>query len=180
MTPYTWRNFVIGAPTARGGQSDRFFLQKRHFTYKLLMKKQKTGQKTEKKPPKKVFFPAPPTSWLSLAGYGQTISCIMQDMVRPYPAWGGIWSDHIQPCWIWSRPYQAWLEMAQVKLICFFRVGATMMCNVIIIIDARLTRIKFSQLSEVQSRKLKKGKPSEFHCESTQHLSQQLDWLQMP
>ena len=177
VTPVERRNFVSVVRAAKKSKLGPIFFQNIRVIYKLSMKKQKTGQKTEKKPPKKVFFPAPPTSWLSLAGYGQTISCIMQDMVRPYPAWGGIWSDHIQPCWIWSRPYQAWLEMAQVKLICFFRVGATMMCNVIIIIDARLTRIKFSQLSEVQSRKLKKGKPSEFHCESTQHLSQQLDWL---
>ena len=41
---------------ARGGQSDRFFLQKRHFIYKLSVKRQKTGQKTAKKPPKNLFF----------------------------------------------------------------------------------------------------------------------------
>ena len=91
MTPYTWRNFVIGAPTARGGQSDRFFLQKRHFTYKLSVKKQKTGQKTKKNPPKKVFFPAPSTSWLSLAGYGQTIS-----------SQAGYGLGQIRPGWIWT------------------------------------------------------------------------------
>ena len=65
-TPYTARNFAIGGPTAREGQLDRFFLQKRHFIYKLSVKKQRTGQKTGKNPPKKVVFPAPPISWLSL------------------------------------------------------------------------------------------------------------------
>ena len=33
-----------------------FFVQKRHFTYKQSVKKQKTGQKTGKNPSKKVFF----------------------------------------------------------------------------------------------------------------------------
>ena len=56
MTPYTWRNFVNGAPMAREGQLDRFFLQKRHSIYKLSVKKQKTGQKTGKNSPKKIFF----------------------------------------------------------------------------------------------------------------------------
>ena len=56
MTPYTWRNFVNGAPMAREGQLDRFFLQKRHSIYKLSVKKQKTGQKTGKNPPKKGVF----------------------------------------------------------------------------------------------------------------------------
>ena len=56
MTPYTPRNFAIGGPTAREGQLDRFFLQKWHFIYKLSVKKQRTGQKTGKNPPKKVFF----------------------------------------------------------------------------------------------------------------------------
>ena len=58
MTPYTWRTFVNGAPTAREGQMERFFLQKRHFIYKLSVKKQETGQKTGKNPPKKVFLSA--------------------------------------------------------------------------------------------------------------------------
>ena len=35
-----------------------FFLQKRHFIYKLSVKKQETGQKTGKNPPKKVFLSA--------------------------------------------------------------------------------------------------------------------------
>ena len=66
-TPYTWRTFTIDAPMAREGQSDRFFLQKRHYIYKLWVKKQKTGQKTGKKPPKKQFFPAPPAVCMGLA-----------------------------------------------------------------------------------------------------------------
>ena len=70
MTPYTARNFAIGSPKAREGQLDRFFLQKWHFIYKLSVKKQRTGQKTGKNPPKKVVFPAPPISWLSLSEIG--------------------------------------------------------------------------------------------------------------
>ena len=38
--------------------SDFFFLQKRHFLYKLSVKKQETGQKTGKNPPKKAFLSA--------------------------------------------------------------------------------------------------------------------------
>ena len=59
MTPYTWRNFVTGASTAREGQMGRFFLQKRHFIHKLSVKKQETGQKTGKNPPKKGVFISP-------------------------------------------------------------------------------------------------------------------------
>ena len=92
----------MGAPTARAGQMDRFFLQKRHFTYKWPVKKQKTGRKTGKNPPKKVIFPAPPASWLSLAGYGPTISGL-----------AGYGPDQIRPGRIWPRPNPAWLEMAQ-------------------------------------------------------------------
>ena len=36
-----------------------FLLQKRHFIHKLSVKKQETGQKTGKNPPKKVFFISP-------------------------------------------------------------------------------------------------------------------------
>ena len=56
MTPYTWRNFVNVAPTARGGQMELSFLQKRHLIYKLSVIKQNTGQKTGKNPPKKGVF----------------------------------------------------------------------------------------------------------------------------
>ena len=59
MTPYTWRNFVTGASTAREGQMGQFFLQKRHFIHKLSVKKQETGQKTGKNPPKKGVFISP-------------------------------------------------------------------------------------------------------------------------
>ena len=52
---------------ARGGQSYQFFLQKRHFLYKLSVKKQKTGRKTGKKNSKKPVFPAPPTVCMGLA-----------------------------------------------------------------------------------------------------------------
>ena len=38
--------------------------------YILSVKKQETGQKTGKNPPKKVVFPAPPISWLSLSQKG--------------------------------------------------------------------------------------------------------------
>ena len=60
MTPYTWRNFTIGAPLARECQMGRLFLQKDHFTYKLLVKKQKTIQKTAKTPKKTCLFHACP------------------------------------------------------------------------------------------------------------------------
>ena len=50
MTPYTARKW--------------------HFIYKLSVKKQRTGQKTGKNPQKKVVFPAPPISWLSLSQKG--------------------------------------------------------------------------------------------------------------
>ena len=56
MTPYTWRNFVNVAPTARVGQMELSFLQKRHLIYKLSVIKQKTGQKTGKNPKKKGVF----------------------------------------------------------------------------------------------------------------------------
>ena len=56
MTPYTWRNFVNGAPMARVGQMELSFLQKRHLIYKLSVIKPKTGQKTGKNPPKKGVF----------------------------------------------------------------------------------------------------------------------------
>ena len=57
---------------------DRFFLQKRLCTYKWPVKKQKTGRKTGKNPPKKVFFSSTSgqlAGWLVLsisgqAGYG--------------------------------------------------------------------------------------------------------------
>ena len=56
VTPYTWRNFVNGVPTAREGQMEPFFLQKRHFKYKLSVKKQKTGPKNGQKPQKRGIF----------------------------------------------------------------------------------------------------------------------------
>ena len=83
-----------------------FLLQKRLCTFKLSKKMPKTGQKTGKNPPKKEFFPAPPASWLSLAGYGHV-------QIRP----GRIWTSlsglarsghvHIRPGWIWSCLYPA-------------------------------------------------------------------------
>ena len=78
VTPYTARNFAIDSPKAREGQLDRFFLQKWHFIYKLSVKKQRTGQITGKNPQKKVVFPPPPISWLSLSEKGP-------DLFRIYP-----------------------------------------------------------------------------------------------
>ena len=72
MTPYTPRNFAIGSPTAREGQLDRFFLQKWHFIYQLSVKKQRTGQKTGKKNPKKGFFSSPSDQ---LAEFFMLIKC---------------------------------------------------------------------------------------------------------
>ena len=102
VTPVERRNFVSVVRAAKKSKLGPIFFQNIRVIYKLSMKKQKTGQKTEKKPPKKVFFqPLRPAGsvWL--------------DMVRPYPASGWIWSghiqpeaghglDHIQPGWIWS------------------------------------------------------------------------------
>ena len=85
MTPYTARNFAIGSPKAREGQLDRFFLQKWHFIYKLSVKKQRTGQKTGKNPPKKVVFPAPPISWLSLSEKGPGPFLDIRKRSGPFP-----------------------------------------------------------------------------------------------
>ena len=70
MTPYTWRNFVTGASTAREGQMGRFFLQKRHFIHKLSVKKQETGHKTGKNPPKKGVFISPFDQLAEFATFG--------------------------------------------------------------------------------------------------------------
>ena len=95
----------MGAPTARAGQMDRFFLQKRLCTYKWSVKKQKTGRKTGKNPPKKVIFPAPPASWLSLAGYGPTISGLA-GYGPTISGLAGYGPDQIRPGLKWLRPYQ--------------------------------------------------------------------------
>ena len=83
------RNFVSVVPAAKKSKLGPIFFQNIRVIYKLSMKKQKTGEKTKKKPPKKVFFPA----WLDMV-IGQTISGLYgPDQIQP----GWIWSDHIQP-----------------------------------------------------------------------------------
>ena len=56
-----WHNFVNGTPMARQGLLDW------HFIYRKTAQKQKTGGKMSKNLSKGVFFPTPPTSWMSLA-----------------------------------------------------------------------------------------------------------------
>ena len=61
------RNFVSVVPAAKKSQlGPIFFSQNIRVIYKLSVKKQETGQKTGKKPPKKVFLSAPLTNF-----YGQ-------------------------------------------------------------------------------------------------------------
>ena len=69
MTPEERRNFVSVVPAAKKSKLCPIFFQNIRVIYKLSMKKQKTGQKTEKKPPKKVSDHIQPQ-----AGYGLTIS----------------------------------------------------------------------------------------------------------
>ena len=80
MTPYVWRNFVNGVPTAREGQIESFFLQKRHSKYKLSVKKKKTGQKTGKQPPKRGVFIGTsaliPQTVRTICGIPQTVRTI--------------------------------------------------------------------------------------------------------
>ena len=95
VTPVERRNFVSVVPVAKKSKLGPIFFQNIRVIYKLSMKKQKTGRKTNKNPPKKVFFPAPPASWLSLAGYGPTISGL-----------AGYGPDQIRPGLKWLRPYQ--------------------------------------------------------------------------
>ena len=61
-----WRNFVSVVPAAKKSQLGPIFFQNIRVIYKLSVKKQETGQKTGKKPPKKVFLSAPLTNF-----YGQ-------------------------------------------------------------------------------------------------------------
>ena len=54
---YTWRNFVLGAPTAREGQLSRFFFAKMAFHVQTIGEKAKNRtKKRAKNPPKNVFF----------------------------------------------------------------------------------------------------------------------------
>ena len=65
-TPVEPRNFVSVVPAAKKGKLGPIFLKNICVMYIPSVKKQRTGQKTGKNPPKKVVFPAPPISWLSL------------------------------------------------------------------------------------------------------------------
>ena len=55
-TPVEWRNFVSVVPAAKKSQLGPIFFQNIRVIYKLSVKKQETGQKTGKKPPKKGVF----------------------------------------------------------------------------------------------------------------------------
>ena len=52
------RNFVSVVPAAKKGKLGPIFFLNIRVMYILLVKKQETGQKTGKNPPKKVFFSA--------------------------------------------------------------------------------------------------------------------------
>ena len=110
VTPVERRNFVSVVRAAKKSKLGPIFFQNIRVIYKLSMKKQKTGQKTVKKPPKKVFFPAPPASWLSLAGYGPTISGLA-GYGPTISGLAGYGPDQIWSGQIWSRPYQARPDM---------------------------------------------------------------------
>ena len=66
VTPVERRNFVSVVPAAKKSKLGPIFLKNIRVMYILSVKKQKTGQKTGKNPPKRTVFSAPPTSWLSL------------------------------------------------------------------------------------------------------------------
>ena len=96
------RNFVSVVPAAKKSKIGPIFFQNICVIYKLSVKKQKTGRKTNKNPPKKVFFSSPSDQ---LAEFGW----IWSDHIQP----GWIWSDQIQPGWIWPRPNPARLDMVR-------------------------------------------------------------------
>ena len=54
-----WRNFASVVPAAKKSQLGPIFFQNIRVIYKLSVKKQETGQKTGKKPPKKGVFIRP-------------------------------------------------------------------------------------------------------------------------
>ena len=56
MTPYTWRNFVTGASTAREGQMERFYFAKMAFYIQIVREKVKKWTKNGQKPSKKRCF----------------------------------------------------------------------------------------------------------------------------
>ena len=66
VNPVEWRNFVSVVPVAKKRKLGPIFSKNIRVMYILSVKKQKTGQKTGKNPPKKMIFSAPLTSWLSL------------------------------------------------------------------------------------------------------------------
>jgi len=66
VTPVEWRNFVSLVPAAKKSKLGPIFSINICVMYILSVEKQKTGQKTGKNSPKRMFFSSPPTSWLSL------------------------------------------------------------------------------------------------------------------
>ena len=61
-----WRNFVSVVPAAKKSKLGPISFQNIRVLYKQSVKKQETGQKKGKNPPKKGVFISP-TSWLSFA-----------------------------------------------------------------------------------------------------------------
>ena len=61
VTPYTWRNFAIGAPTAREGEMDQFLFAKMAFHIQIVSEKVNQQDKKSAKTLKKgVFFSQDP------------------------------------------------------------------------------------------------------------------------
>ena len=106
-----WRTFTNAAPTAREGQLDRFFLQKRHFICILSLKILKTGPKADKNTLKTLFFPTPLTIWLSLA-------CFVAQQIRPNWVWPEMLRDKSGLAWNFAqriRPNWVWPDMLRNK-----------------------------------------------------------------
>ena len=107
VTPVERRTFVSVAPaTTKSKLGPIFFLQNIFLLYILLVKMQKTGQKTDKNPEKNCFFSSP-------SGHLAEFHLIW---AGPYQV---TWyePDHIRStCLIWSGPYQVtWYEPARKK-----------------------------------------------------------------
>ena len=75
------RNFVSVVPAAKKSKLGPIFSVSKYPCHiQTVGKKAKNRTKNQQTPSKKgVFFPVPPTTWPSLAGYGLALSC-------PYPA----------------------------------------------------------------------------------------------
>ena len=109
-----------------------FFLQKRHFKYKLSVIKQKTGQKTGKNSPKKVYFSSPPTSWLSLDRFWPGQNLFKQTVWTDFDRSKSVWTDfdRVKICpnwasWSWGMKNTPFLESFCPFFVLFFAFSLT-------------------------------------------------------